>query len=93
MNVNYMKLFQDKYNDKYKKNVIYLGSINAYKHGSDYLISINLTVSEENKIIYIYRKDFIKTNTENKTISMDNWHFIDIMSHIDELIYNTVNNP
>ena len=92
MNVNYMKLFQDKYNDKYKQNVIYLGSINAYKHGSGYLISINLTVSEENKIIYIYNKEFIKTNTGSKTISMDNWHFIDIMSHIDELIYNTVNN-
>ena len=90
MNVDYMKLFQDKYNAKYKTNVLYLGSIKAYTHGSGYLVSINLTVCEEKKIIYKYSKDFmIKNNTESKTISMDNWHFIDMMSYIDELIKNT----
>ena len=89
MNVNYMKLFQDKYNAKYNTNVLYLGSIKAYTHGSGYLVNINLTVCEEKKIIYKYSKDFIKDNMENKTISMDNWHFIDIMNHIDELVNNT----
>lgn len=89
MNVNYMKLFQDKYNTKYNTNVLYLGSIKAYTHGSDYLVSINLTVCEEKKIIYKYSKDFIINSNNTKTISMDNWHFIDIMSLIDELVANT----
>lgn len=92
--VDYIKLFEEKYNTKYRTKVKYEGSIKAVKSLDDYFVNINLTVLDDGKVIYNYCKEFkifsnkkvIGYSYNDKTLSMDNWHFIDIVDYLDDLL-------
>ena len=85
-----MKIYQDRYNTQYGKNVNFYGKLEAYSHSNgNYLVRIDLTVVSNNEIDYNFSKEFLiqKTNKYiNKTLSMGEYKFINILDDIDLII-------
>lgn len=75
--------YSDLYNNKYKKNVKFVGSFRAYKQpNNEYYLCGNLIVKNStNEIIYDFSKDFI-INDKTISIFFNQYEIIDIYNDI-----------
>jgi len=92
------KKYEKIYNDKFKQNYQFFGSINVEKTSDDYKINVDIIVKfdDNNKTKHYDSKSYIADANKNllpqywsyntKTISLCNIHLINIMDEIDKLI-------
>lgn len=85
---NLMETYQNKYNTKYNKNVIFEGNIEASHYDENiYIICIRLAVISNGNIDYENYKEFkVDPNKSDKTLIMGDYKFIDIVNDIDKII-------
>lgn len=95
---NIFKKYEKIYNEKFKKNYQFFGSIDVEKTSADYKIKVDIIVISDdiNKTKYYDTKLYIADANKNllpryfsynqKTISLCNVHLINIMNDIDDLV-------
>jgi hypothetical protein len=76
------------YNEKYKKNIKFSGSISGFKLPDDmYYINLNLIVRDwNNEMIYNYSKAFNINKKIDNNIFMNQYELIDINSDLDKIV-------
>jgi hypothetical protein len=85
--------YSSKYNELNKTNCTFKGnvSVDDDKDINDFCINVSLIVIQNNKICYDFSKEFYVINGvifnasyNSKTITMHNYHLIDILDEINQ---------